>query len=60
MIIEAPADTTVKVSANVVFPCNAVTDPQEKDNLDVFWEKNGERIVSQEDSVSFVANISSI
>ena len=52
-IFAPPHHQTVNASADVIFRCNATTDPEERSKLRINWLKNGERIdFEREGSIS--------
>ena len=44
VITTAPSDKTVNASSTVTFECDASTDREEQDHLEIKWLKGGEEI----------------
>ena len=57
-IITTPEDKTVNATNKVVFKCDAITDPLEEHNLEIYWEKDGERIQFPHRDMSYDRRVS--
>ncbi len=53
-----PKDKTVNATNRVVFKCKAITDPLEEHNLQIYWQKDGERIQFPHKDMSYDRRVS--